>query len=185
MKKIGLTMAMAALAGTMNLAQADEAAPAAPAPAAPAAGVVVFGFEDDAWKAGKFSAENGKLGLAEENATEGKKALVLEFDRTGKAEGDRPTVRINKVVGFAGAKKILIDCTFVGEVSPKTKLRATIRDTAKAGAEASEALTPGKTTLEIDLVTCDVANLSDMKICLDNCKSGQGKLFLDNFRAVK
>jgi len=182
MKKIGMTMAMAALAGTMNLAQAEEAASAAPAPAA---GVVVFGFEDDAWKAGKFSAENGKLGLAEENATEGKKALVLEFDRTGKAEGDRPTVRINKVVGFAGAKKILLDCTFVGEVSPKTKLRATIRDTAKVAAEASEALTPGKTTLEIDLVTCDAANLSDMKICLDNCTSGQGKLFLDNFRAVK
>ena len=185
--------AVLAVAGAMGVAQAQEAAPKA-APAAPAiapaaapaaAGTVVFGFEDDAWKAGKFSAENGTISVAEENATEGKKALVLEFDRTGKAEADRPTIRINKVVGFTGAKKVLFDYTFVGDVSAKTKIRAQIKDTAKASGNATETLTTGKSTMEIDITTCDNTKLNDMKICLDNCKTGKGKVFFDNFRAEK
>jgi hypothetical protein len=184
MKKLLMVLAVAGVAGVV---QAQNAAPAAPAvAAAPAAGeTLVFGFEDEAWKAGKFGAENGKITIAEENATEGKKALVLEFDRTGKEEGDRPTVRIDKVAAFKGAKVVLMDCTFVGEVSAKTKLRVQFKDTAKASASTSESLTAGKSTLEVDMTTCDANNLAFAKICLDNCKSGNGKIFIDNIRIKK
>jgi hypothetical protein len=183
MKKIGLTMAMAALAGAMNLAQAEEAAPAA-APA-PAAGVVVFGFEDDAWKAAKFSAENGVLTVEAANATEGTKALALAFDRAGKAAEDRPTIRINKVTAFAGAKKVLVDIHFVGQVDPKTKVRIAFKDDAKAAASTEETLTEGKATIEISMATCDANKLNNAKICLDNCTSGKGVLYVDNIRVVR
>jgi hypothetical protein len=181
MKQLLLVLAVVGVGG---LVQAQNAAPAAPA--APAAGeTLVFGFEDDAWKAGKFGAENGKITIAEENATEGKKALVLEFDRTGKDEGDRPTVRIDKVAAFKGAKVVLMDLTFVGEVSSKTKLRVQFKDTTKASATASESLTEGKSTVEVDMTTCDANTLMFAKICLDNCKSGKGKIYIDNIRIKK
>jgi hypothetical protein len=187
MKQWLMVLAVAGVAGMVQAQNAAPAAPAAPAvAAAPAAGeTLVFGFEDDAWKAGKFGAENGKITIAEENATEGKKALVLEFDRTGKDEGDRPTVRIDKVAAFKGAKVVLMDCTFVGEVSAKTKLRVQFKDTAKASASAAESLTEGKSTVEVDMTTCDANTLAFAKICLDNCKSGKGKIFIDNIRIKK
>lgn len=179
-KQVWMALAVASMVGA---AQAQDAA----APAAPAAGAgtVVFGFEDDAWKAGKFGAENGSITIAATNATEGTKALALTFDRTGKAEGARPTVRINKVTAFTGAKKVLLDYTFAGTVDPKTKIRGDIRDVSGASASTEEIMTEGKSTLEIDLVAIDAANVNTMKICLDNCKSGKGVLYIDNIRIVK
>ena len=174
MSKFWLTMV--GVAGIAGAALAQDAAPAA---------TLVFGFEDDAWKAGKFSSENGKITIEEKNATEGKKALALTFDRAGKTESDRPTVRIDKAVAFIGAKKILVDVTFEGKVDSKTKIRAQFKDTAKATASAEETLTEGKSTIEVDMTTCDAAKVSSGKICLDNCKSGSGVLYIDNIRVQK
>jgi len=177
MKKLMMVLMVAGMAGVV---QAQNAA-------APAAGeTLVFGFEDDSWKAsGKFDAQNGKIMIAEENATEGKKAMVLEFDRTGKTQSDRPTIRISKLTAFQAAKVILMDYTFVGEVSPKTKIRFTIKATDDTAASAEEILTAGKATMEVDLTTTDANKLDSAKICLDNCASGKGKLFIDNIRIKK
>jgi spermidine/putrescine-binding protein len=177
MKKLVMALVVAGMAGVL---QAQNAS-------APAAGeTLVFGFEDDSWKAtGKFDAQNGKIMIAEENATEGKKAMVLEFDRTGKTQSDRPTIRINKAAAFLGAKALLIDYTFVGEVSPKTKIRCTVKATDGTTASAEETLMEGKATMEIDLTTTDANKLDSAKICLDNCASGKGKLFVDNIRIKK
>lgn len=179
MKTLFMALVVAGMAG---IVQAQDAAPAAPAAASEK---LVFGFDDDAWKTAKFSSENGKMTLVEENATEGKKALALEFDQTGKTERERPTIRINKAEAFNGAKQVLVDVTFTGEVARNTSIRFTLRDGAKGKAETSEGLTAGKTTLELDLAPVDASRLSDMKISLDNCKSGKGKLVFDNFRMKK
>jgi hypothetical protein len=111
--------------------------------------------------------------------------MVLEFDRTGKTQSDRPTIRINKAAAFLGAKALLIDYTFVGEVSPKTKIRGTVKATDGTTASAEETLMEGKATMEIDLTTTDANKLDSAKICLDNCASGKGKLFVDNIRIKK
>lgn len=174
MNKFWLTMV--GVAGIAGAALAQDAAPAA---------TLVFGFEDDAWKAGKFSAENGKISVEEKNATEGKKALALTFDRAGKEIGDRPTIRIDKPVAFTGAKKVLIDVTFEGKVDSKTKIRVQFKDTAKASANTEETLTEGKSTIEIMMSTLDASKLNSAKICLDNCKSGSGVLYIDNIRVEK
>ncbi len=175
MKQYWLAVAVA-VAGVVSVAQAQDAAPAA---------TLVFGFEDDAWKAGKFQAENGTLTIETANATEGTKALALTFDRAGKTDSDRPTVRINKATAFAGAKKVLVDINFVGQVAPKTKVRVQFKDAAKASASAEETLTEGKSTIEVDMTACDANSLSFAKICLDNCKSGKGVLYIDNIRIVR
>jgi hypothetical protein len=185
-----MAVAVAGVVGIAGGVQALDAAPAASATvpaAAPdaVAGTLVFGFEDDAWKAAKFSGENGVIAVAATNATEGAKALALTFDRAGKAEGDRPTIRINKVAAFAGAKKVLVDINFVGTVSAKTKIRVEFKDAAKAAGSTTETLTEGKSTIEVDMTTCDANNLNFGKIALDNCTSGRGVLYVDNVRIVK
>jgi hypothetical protein len=35
------------------------------------------------------------------------------------------------------------------------------------------------------MTTCDANTLAFAKICLDNCKSGKGKIFIDNIRIKK
>jgi hypothetical protein len=184
-----LAVALAVLGSSTVYAEKDKKAakPATDKAAEPAGegkGKVVLSFENATdVKDFKISGDNGAITIVDgEGVTEGKNALCLEFDRAGKPESSRPSITINKVGAFKGAKSITFDYTLIGEVGEKTKMRVKVKDSKGGQGNPTEVLVSGKNTFTVGLAEIDSSSIDTMKIMLDNCASGKAKLIFDNFR---